>query len=674
MLVYALESARIERAVNDQIDQEIAEFRELRIGIDPLTGEPFDDVGSLLDVFLTRNVPDDDEMLVGYAPGAPPARTRNRYGQEVLDEPAYQQAVADLSESGGTTVIASQRFGEVWVTVVPVRNSGTSGSLVIVNFLADEHTELNRTLRTYALVALMSLGLITTIAAFQSGRLLAPLRTLEETARDITATDLSRRIPEQGNDDITALTRTINLMLERLDAGFTDQRRFLDDAGHELKTPLTVMRGHLELLDPADAAEVAETRELLLDEADRMSRLVGDLIVLAKTRRPDFLSVEPVALEPFTHTLLAKARGLGDRDWQLDASARGTFTVDEQRITQAVLQLADNAVKHTDPGDTVAIGSSIADGTTTIWVRDTGRGVAIAQREAIFERFGRGNVRAGRRGVRPGAVHRPRHRRGPRRQGVGHRRPAAWRTFRADAASRGGPRTMAQILIVEDEGRIASFVAKGLRAEGHKPTVVGDGIAGLEEALSGRFDLLVLDIGLPGMDGFQLLDQLRAQGSRMPVIVLTARDSVTDTVTALDSGADDYMPKPFRFAELMARVRLRLRQSAGGDTTAHEELLSVGNVELNRRTRRILVGGRELDLSAREFAMAEIFMLNPGQVLSREQLLDHVWGYDFDPGSNVVDVYVGYLRKKVGSEAIETVRGVGYRFNSSGRAELSPGP
>lgn len=224
---------------------------------------------------------------------------------------------------------------------------------------------------------------------------------------------------------------------------------------------------------------------------------------------------------------------------------------------------------------------------------------------------------------------------------------------------------MAQILIVEDEERIASFIAKGLRAEGHQPTVVGDGPGGLDEALSGRFDLLVLDIGLPGMDGFELLDQLRSQGSRMPVIVLTARDSVTDTVTALDNGADDYMAKPFRFAELMARVRLRLRAADATDARAHEEVLRVAGVELDRRTRRVSVGGTELDLSAREFALAEIFMLNPGQVLTREQLLDHVWGYDFDPGSNVVDVYVGYLRRKVGSDTIATVRGVGYRFRAA---------
>ncbi|QBX56663.1 response regulator transcription factor [Nocardioides seonyuensis] len=223
---------------------------------------------------------------------------------------------------------------------------------------------------------------------------------------------------------------------------------------------------------------------------------------------------------------------------------------------------------------------------------------------------------------------------------------------------------MAQILIVEDEARIASFVAKGLKAEGHQPTVVGDGQAGLDEALSGRYDLMVLDIGLPGLDGFEVLDLLRAQGSRMPVIVLTARDSVGDTVSALDGGADDYMAKPFRFAELLARVRLRLRQAGDGPGGAFEDTLSVGGVRLDRRTRVAQVDGRDLELSAREFALAEIFMLNPGQVLTREQLLDHVWGYDFDPGSNVVDVYVGYLRRKLGGNAITTVRGVGYRFTA----------
>jgi len=221
---------------------------------------------------------------------------------------------------------------------------------------------------------------------------------------------------------------------------------------------------------------------------------------------------------------------------------------------------------------------------------------------------------------------------------------------------------MARILIVEDEHRIASFIGKGLRAEGHTAVAVAEGPTGLDHALSGDFDLVVLDIGLPGMDGFELLDQLRSQGSRIPVIVLTARDSVGDTVSALEGGADDYMPKPFRFAELNARIKLRLRQVAGsGD--ARPEALAAGEVRLDLRTRRATVAGRQIDLSAREFALAEMFLTNAGQVLSREQLLDHVWGLDFDPGSNVVDVYVGYLRKKFGSNTIATVRGMGYRFN-----------
>lgn len=221
---------------------------------------------------------------------------------------------------------------------------------------------------------------------------------------------------------------------------------------------------------------------------------------------------------------------------------------------------------------------------------------------------------------------------------------------------------MARILIVEDEQRIAAFVAKGLRAEGHQTLIAGDGPSGVDHALSGEFDLVVLDIGLPGIDGFEVLEQLRAQGSRVPVIVLTARDSVGDTVSALEGGADDYMPKPFRFAELNARIKLRLRAEASAEPGTGADVLRAGAVSLDLRTRRATVAGRELDLSAREFALAEIFLRNAGQVLSREQLLDHVWGLDFDPGSNVVDVYVGYLRRKLGASSIATVRGMGYRF------------
>jgi DNA-binding response OmpR family regulator len=221
-----------------------------------------------------------------------------------------------------------------------------------------------------------------------------------------------------------------------------------------------------------------------------------------------------------------------------------------------------------------------------------------------------------------------------------------------------------RILIVEDEPRIASFVEKGLRAEGYTPTVVADGVAGLDYAVSGEFDLVILDIGLPGMDGFSVLQRMREMGSGIPVIVLTASDSVSDTVRGLEGGADDYMPKPFRFAELLARVRLRLRtRPEGGDDTTS---LEGGRVRMDLLRRQVFVDGSGVDLSAREFTLAEMFLRHPGQVLSREQLLSHVWGYEFDPGSNIVDVYVGYLRKKLGAKTIATVRGMGYRFDITG--------
>ena len=217
---------------------------------------------------------------------------------------------------------------------------------------------------------------------------------------------------------------------------------------------------------------------------------------------------------------------------------------------------------------------------------------------------------------------------------------------------------MSTILIAEDESRISSFVEKGLRAAGYSATVADNGVDALAHALSGNFDLVLLDIGLPGLDGFEVLRRLRERDETLPVIMLTARTSLTDTVAGLDRGANDYMPKPFKFDELLARIRVRLRDVGASASSS----LSVGSVSLDLHTRRATIGDRHVDLSAREFALAEEFLRHPDQVLSREQLLSRVWGIDFDPGSNVVDVYVRYLRDKLGSGVIETVRGMGYRL------------
>jgi two-component system, OmpR family, response regulator QseB len=222
---------------------------------------------------------------------------------------------------------------------------------------------------------------------------------------------------------------------------------------------------------------------------------------------------------------------------------------------------------------------------------------------------------------------------------------------------------MHRILIAEDESRIASFIEKGLRSHGFVTTVAEDAQMATTMVQGADFDLMILDLGLPGKDGLDVLEELRGQGEKLPIIILTARDDIQDKVAGLEGGADDYMTKPFRFEELLARVRLRLR-STTTETKKEEAVLTAGPLHLDLRTRKIKVGDRWLELPAREFTLAETFLRHPNQVLSREQLLDRVWGYNYDPGSNIVDVYVGYLRKKLGNDLIETVRGMGYRLKT----------
>lgn len=388
LTLYALESQRIDRGIEHSLNQEIGEFRALQAENDPSTGQPFTSADRLLRVFLERNLPDDNEALYGFrATGGP---TYQGEGDPVLQKsPTFRATVDRLRATGGTTNLdVSGR--EYRIAVQPIRQGDATAAFVVTHNVTAARSTLRELMTTYALLAALSVILIAGIASWSAGRLLSPVRQLRDTARSITDGDLSARLEVTGHDDLSDLQRTFNDMLDRLEAAFVTQRELLDDAGHELRTPLTVLRGHLEVLDVDDPHDVAATRALLLDEIDRMSRLVNDLLLLAKARRPDFVDTHPVDVESLTYGALDRARALADRTWLLDGVARTTVPLDAQRITQAMLQLSDNAARHTQPGDEIGIGSRLHEGRLELWVRDTGAGVDPLVAHEIFERFTQG--------------------------------------------------------------------------------------------------------------------------------------------------------------------------------------------------------------------------------------------------------------------------------------------
>lgn len=398
-------SALVQRAalvsrVDAALARDVQEFSTLAQQ-GPADGRRFTDVPTLLRTALGRQVPAEDQTYLGtVAGGATFAPTGTRPVQ-LEDEPAVMAVVDALPDDAPVRIRqASTSVGDVRYAAVPVTVAGQQGrgTYVVATVLAPGQQVIREGLLQYALVATGSLVLVGIGGWLVAGRLLRPLRLLREAAERISHTDLTTRIPVTGTDDISELTRTVNEMLDRLQAGFEEQQRFLDDAGHELRTPVTIVAGHLEVLDPADPAEVAEVRDLALDELDRMGRLVRDLTLLAKSRRPDFVQPGPVDLLPLTDDVLSKAVALGPRRWVLDAQADAVVTADAQRLTQALLQLADNAVRHTTEGDEIAVGSAVQDGQVRLWVRDTGQGVAPQDRERIFERFARASHVAGRTG------------------------------------------------------------------------------------------------------------------------------------------------------------------------------------------------------------------------------------------------------------------------------------
>ena len=376
--------------VDAALTQEVEEFRTLVRGRDPRTGTLFRGrLNLIFDTYFRRNVPGEGETLIAYLDGRPYLSDSGGRGGAIA--PAFRPdrwATLPRAERGDLET----PVGTVRYLAVPILGGeGVRGVFVVAAGLASERREVEEAVRLAALVLLSVLVLASALAWVVAGRILAPLRLLAETARSIGESDLTRRITVTGRDEIAELARTFNAMLDRLEAAFDTQRAFVSDASHELRTPITIVRGHLELLGD-DPDERRDTVALVTDELDRMTRFVDDLLLLARAERDDFLRPAEVELGALTDELLEKAMGLAPRDWGLEARGEAVLLADRQRLTQAVMGLAQNAVQHTAEGDPIRLGSAVEDGEARLWVRDSGPGVAPEDQERIFERFARASA------------------------------------------------------------------------------------------------------------------------------------------------------------------------------------------------------------------------------------------------------------------------------------------
>ena len=382
--------------IRQDLVQESEEFRQLAGGNDPETGQPFgDNVARIFDVFVERNVPARNETVITFVDGVFYKRSPSTPPYALGQDPAFVAQVARVSDPVTDRFDIGGQIGTVDYLAVPIRVEATTRGVFVVAAFRDleraQHANIVRAVTTVGVVLLV----IGTILAWRlADRVLAPVRRTAATARSITETDLTQRVEVRGRDEIAELAQTFNEMLDRISASFDAQRRFMDDAGHELRTPLTIVRGHFELLDEAPPEERARERELILDELDRMARLVDDLGLLAAAARPDFTRRTDIDVGDLVGSVFAKVRVLAERDWKLTIERNGVISADRQRLTQALLQLVDNAIRHTDDGQIIDVGADVGS-VTRLWVRDGGRGIAELEREQIFRRFYRaGGARA----------------------------------------------------------------------------------------------------------------------------------------------------------------------------------------------------------------------------------------------------------------------------------------
>jgi two-component system, OmpR family, sensor kinase len=387
---------RLDARIARELEQESQELRRLARGIDPATGRPFgDDVRRIFRVYLERNIPSHDEALLTFVGGKPYLRSR-------VADPGYRldldrELVARWAGVSATTRDhVSTPAGGLDYMAVPIRSRGeTLGVFVVAQFRDEELRELRTAAYAIAGVGVLLLLVGSLLAWRMAGQVLRPVREVTAAARSISDTDLSRRIPVSTKHEIAELGATFNEMLDRIERAFGTQKRFLRDAGHELRTPITIVRGHLELLEHDPDAR-PRTIAIATDELDRMSRMVNELLELARAEEPAFLSPEPVEISILTEEMHAKALALAPREWILESTAEGVIVADRQRLTQAVVQLADNAVQHGAESGPIAIGSALVNGEARFWVRDQGPGIPHHEQEHVFERFGRGG--GGRRG------------------------------------------------------------------------------------------------------------------------------------------------------------------------------------------------------------------------------------------------------------------------------------
>jgi signal transduction histidine kinase len=385
---------RLDDRIADAGQQEVLELdRLLAVGQDPETGLPFDHPAALFDAYLARNVPSSEEALLTFVDGR---FHRSALARFPLDQLPTEQ-LTDWADLATESPAESERVSGTFETEIGTAHFrvrrivlGDSYGAFVVAILPAAELEEIADLQTYGVVVTLGVLLIASAIAFLiAGRALAPVRLLTETARLISESDLTRRVTAYGAGDAAEMARSFNAMLDRLEAVFRSQREFVQDASHELRDPLTICRGHLEVVGD-DPEEQRETIALVVDELDRMGRIVDHLSVLAEAEQPDFLRVEPLDLELFSHELVAKASALGPRRWILDYTADGTVPADRHRLTEAVMNLAHNAVQHTLVDDTIAVGTSLTEDELRIWVRDTGPGISVSDQARVFDRFSRG--------------------------------------------------------------------------------------------------------------------------------------------------------------------------------------------------------------------------------------------------------------------------------------------